>query len=114
GQNVSAWGSFDDWSALVREALVWVGCEDPFLTQQRLADSADEPEVEAHQFWLETIEASPDGTAGSIADTANKRDAQTVLGAREAITGFSLRRFLNRFVDKPLGGMRIRKGRDGA
>jgi hypothetical protein len=36
-----AWGSFEGWSALVREAVVWCGQPDPAATRQELAEIAD-------------------------------------------------------------------------
>jgi len=36
-----AWGSFESWSALVREAIVWLGLPDPAATRQALAEIAD-------------------------------------------------------------------------
>lgn len=112
-QGLPAWGSFGAWSSLVREALVWAGCADPFDTQRDLAANANEPEIEAHDFWIDVI-AGTSGYADEIALEANRRDAQTVLGARNAITAFSLRGFVARFIDKPRGGKRIRKDRDRA
>ena len=41
GQGLSAFGSFEGWSALVREALVWAGLSDPCLTRTRLAETSD-------------------------------------------------------------------------
>lgn len=40
-----AWGSFEQWSALVRGAVTWVGCKDPGETRLELAEEAD---TEAH------------------------------------------------------------------
>ena len=36
GQGLRGFGSAPDWSALVRSALVWLGHDDPVLTQERL------------------------------------------------------------------------------
>jgi hypothetical protein len=112
-QPLPAWGSFPAWSALVRAALVWVGAADPYLTQKRAQDELNEPEHDAHDFWLSVVGAS-DGLASSIALLANQRDAQSVLGLRESMTPLHLRRFINRFVDKPRAGRWIRRRRDGA
>ena len=38
---LTPYGSFEGWSALVREAVVWVGLPDPCLTRVKLAESAD-------------------------------------------------------------------------
>ncbi len=111
-QKLAAWGSFTAWSALVRGALVWTGLADPFLTQQRAARELNEPENDAHDFWIGVVESS-DGMTASITTLANARDAQSILGAREAITPLHLRRFLGRFVDKPRAGKRIRREQEG-
>lgn len=40
-QDVSAFGSFEGWSRLVREAMVWVGQPDPCNTRVKLTESSD-------------------------------------------------------------------------
>ena len=40
-QNLTPFGSFEGWSALVRECIVWLGLPDPCLTRVRLIESAD-------------------------------------------------------------------------
>ena len=40
-QHLSAWGSFDGWSGLVRAAVVWTGLEDPGQTRRQLQEQAD-------------------------------------------------------------------------
>jgi len=107
-QDLPAWGSFERWSALVRGALVWAGLTDPFVTQQRAALQLHEPENEAHDFWLSILE-STDGTVPSVVAAANSRGASEVLGVRDSITPFTLKKFLRRFVDKPRAGKRIRR-----
>jgi hypothetical protein len=111
-QDLPSWGSFTVWSALVRGALVWIGMEDPFLTQQRASADLNEPENDAHDFWLGVVGTS-DGLPASIVTLANSRGAKEALGAREDITVLHLRKFIGRFVDKPRAGKRIRKHRDG-
>jgi hypothetical protein len=106
-QGLPTWGSFETWSDLVRNAIVWAGAPDPFITQRRAATALNEPENEAHDFWLGVVEDS-DGFAGTIANMANNRDAMTVLDLRGQVTAFNLRGFLRRFVDKPRRGRRIR------
>jgi hypothetical protein len=107
-QALPSWGSFAAWSRLVRGALVWAGCADPYVTQQRAQAECSEPETDIHDWWLSVV-AETDGKPASIALQANARDAQGVLNAREPISAFNLRRFLARFVDKPRAGKRIRK-----
>jgi hypothetical protein len=107
-QKLPAWGSFTAWSQLVRGALVWTGLPDPFLTQQRTARNANEPENDAHDFWISIINDS-DGSPADIVFKANEKDVHTVLGMREHLTPLYLRRFVSRFVDKPRQGKRIRR-----
>src|SRR5690606_17153515 len=40
-QGLTPFGSFEGWSRLVREAVVWLGLPDPCLTRVRLAEQAD-------------------------------------------------------------------------
>lgn len=40
-QGLSPFGSFEGWSSVVRQAVVWVGLPDPCATRTRLAESAD-------------------------------------------------------------------------
>lgn len=108
--DLPSWGSFAAWSSLVRGALVWAGCVDPFETQARASREWNEPDTEAHDFWLAVVQES-DGSVASIVTTANQRDAQGVLGVRESITPFTLRRFIHRFVDRPRNGTRIVRDR---
>ena len=111
-QLLPSWGSFVTWSELVRDALVWAGCVDPFETQRRASAKFNQPENDAHDFWLDII-ASTDGSPAAIAGAANNRDAQTVLGLRESLTPHKLKTFVGRFVDRPRGGRRIREDVEG-
>jgi hypothetical protein len=40
--NLSAWGSFEGWSGLVRSAVVWAGMPDPGETRTKLQETSDE------------------------------------------------------------------------
>lgn len=105
---LAPWGSFGAWSALVRGALVWAGCADPYETQRRAQAELTEPEHEAHDFWLDTVGAS-DGSAAGVVLVANQRGARGALGLRDEVTAHSLRRLIARFVDRPRLGRRIRR-----
>lgn len=109
-----SWGSFTVWSSLVRNALVWAGCADPFITQQRASADLNEPENDVHDFWLKVVDSSGDGSAVSIANKANALNASEVLSMRDQMTAHTLRRFISRFVDKPRQGKRIRRALDPA
>jgi hypothetical protein len=105
---LAPWGSFGAWSALVRGALVWAGCADPYLTQRRAQVELTEPEHEAHGFWLEVVAAS-DGTPAGVVAVATQRGAQGLLGLRDQLTVHGLRKLIARFVDRPRLGRRIRR-----
>jgi hypothetical protein len=40
-EGLKPYGSFEGWSRVVREAVIWVGLPDPCLTRTKLAESAD-------------------------------------------------------------------------
>lgn len=106
-QNLPTWGSFETWSDVVRSAVVWAGAPDPFLTQSRASEEMNEDDRDAHRFWIDCVEASGDGTAKEIADTANQNNAQDVLSLRDPVNAFTLRRFMGRFIGKVIDRKRI-------
>ena len=103
------WGGA--WTKLVRGALVWAGCSDPYETQRRAQLELNEGEHEAHDFWLSTVGAS-DGSPAGIVLVADQRGAAATLGLREQLTPHRLRLLLARFVDKVRRGQRIRRTRN--
>jgi hypothetical protein len=52
-QQVKPWGGFDDWSASIREPLVWLGLADPCET--RTVVLADDPEREESRLALRAL-----------------------------------------------------------
>src|SRR5262249_27353109 len=68
-QRLSAWGSFEGWSRLVRSAVAWVGLPDPGETRLLLQDSADvtaEGMAALLTCW-EKMDPDPGGLAGAEA-----------------------------------------------
>lgn len=108
-QRLPAWGSFEVWSALVRGALVWAGCADPFETQRRVSSNANETEHEGLDLWIAAVGSAEDGTAASVAAGANALNAREVLALREDVTAHNVRKLIARYVDKVRAGKRIRK-----
>jgi hypothetical protein len=53
--SLPSWGSFEAWSALVRQAVVWVGLRDPADTREELLENAD-MEASALRDLLEGLE----------------------------------------------------------
>jgi hypothetical protein len=113
------WGSFQSWSNLVRNSLVWAGCEDPGVTRLELREIGD-LDAGALPGLLDGIEQiaraigvrTEDGvhaiTARKIADTLEEsrtgyeplREALSALGVRTTgrAIGARLRSFRNRWV----------------
>jgi hypothetical protein len=111
-RHLPVFASYETWSSVVRQALVWAGCVDPFLTQARAAAVLHEPENAAHDFWLQVVGSCPDGSPASIATAANAKGASEALGAREQINAHTLHRWIGRFVDRPRSRRKIRRHAD--
>jgi hypothetical protein len=63
------WGSFEGWSALVRQAVVWIGLPDPGSTRTELATQADREAVALRQLivgWQEMDTAGVGMTVGAV------------------------------------------------
>jgi hypothetical protein len=56
-QSVSAWGGFEDWSASIREPLIWLDLPDPLETREFLVGVDPEREVAATLFkaWYSAL-----------------------------------------------------------
>jgi hypothetical protein len=70
------WGSFEEWSALVRQALVWCGLPDPYEARQGLDEGDGE---------TATIGSLLDGWAEIARDVGRERQACTVAEALEVL-----------------------------
>lgn len=66
--NLSKFGSFEQWSDLVRSGLVWAGASDP--CESRTAIISDDPELAALEAVLEAWTASFDNTARTVNEVA--------------------------------------------
>jgi hypothetical protein len=58
-QTLTPWGSFDEWSDLVRQAVVWVGLPDPGETRIALAEHNDTDGALLQQLLTGWAEADP-------------------------------------------------------
>jgi len=56
---LEAFGSFEGWSNLVRQAVVWVGLPDPCTTRYRLTETADTTAETLRQLFAAWIEYDP-------------------------------------------------------
>jgi hypothetical protein len=60
-QGLKPWGSFEGWSRLVRQAVVWVGLPDPGETREELARSSDREASALRSLIQGWHEIDPDG-----------------------------------------------------
>lgn len=116
--------SFEDWSRLVRSALVWLGCEDPITTMEtaRAEDPATSNLRTLLAAWSEAL-GSADRTAGRIIERAESygQDAapdlrQALLavaeGHRGEISAKRLGHYLTRHKGRIIDGLRLVDGED--
>ncbi len=72
------WGSFEGWSDLVRQCVVWLGMPDPHDTTIALADTADQ-DVATLQTLLSTWESiCPGGISVTVAAFLGKMEADKI------------------------------------
>jgi hypothetical protein len=62
------WGSFEAWSAIVRQAIVWAGLPDPAATRTELTSQADREAVALRQLLGGWPEIDPAGNGVTVAD----------------------------------------------
>ncbi len=65
------WGSFEAWSALVREAVVWAGLPDPAATRTELTSQADREAVALRQLIAGWEEIDPTGNGLTVAEVVS-------------------------------------------
>ncbi|HEY6921944.1 MAG TPA: hypothetical protein VI653_00635 [Steroidobacteraceae bacterium] len=89
---LSPWGSFEGWSNLVRNALVWVGMTDPAKARQQLQEGADAEVVALRvifEHWRLLDTTGTGVTAARILETVNSVDPQdqsdTLQAVRDAL-----------------------------
>jgi hypothetical protein len=124
-QGIKMFGRFEDWSNLVRSALVWVGESDPCISRQRVEDS--DPVRTALKnilsIWYDTFAGRPMQISQVVkeaemtADQGND-DLLTALAdfagdGKGRVSSRSLGRRLNSFVGRVEGGLKFWKGNKG-
>src|SRR5262249_13237116 len=103
------WGSFESWSVLVRNAVVWCGLPDPGQTRVAVQEEADETARGLRQLVtaLEMIDPDRTGkTAAEIVSAATAEDSPPSPEVREM-----LREAVDALVSRPDGrklGNRLR------
>jgi hypothetical protein len=129
-QDLKPWGSFESWSRLVRNAVVWCGLPDPGETRQVIQEQADETALGLRLLIaaLELVDSDRNGlTAGEIVGAAYdqnsphpKETVSMLVAALEALIGksdgrrlgYRLRGLRRRVVDGKFLDVRGRGERD--
>lgn len=112
-QHVKPWGGFEDWSASIREPLVWLGMADPCET--RTAVQADDPEREESLTALRALNekfGNDEFTAKRIIRHCKSAKLRTALecvavGRHQEIDAVRLGWWLRRTRDRICGGLRL-------
>ncbi len=83
-----AWGSFDSWSRVVRESLVWAGMADPGKARQQLTEGADAEATALRvvfEHWRLLDDTGTGVTAARILETVNSTDPQDQTTPHQAV-----------------------------
>jgi putative DNA primase/helicase len=120
-QGLSAWGGFEDWSATIREPLVWLGAADPCVTRQHVIEDDPDREQAAAVLsqWhaafgdeaiqiaglLERATSSRELTAALFAVAASKNESNKIDPRRVAW-------WCREWRDRVVGGLRLERGRN--
>jgi len=114
-QQVKPWGGFDDWSASIREPLVWLGLADPCETRTVvLTDDPDREESLAALRALHMEFEDDEFTTKRIMRHCNSGTLRTAMeavdvGRHKEINSRSLGWWLRRTKDRILGGMQLKQ-----
>ncbi len=71
-QTLPTWGSFEGWSDLVRQAVVWCGQSDPGATRTELVEQSDREAVALRELLVGWDELDPDRFGMTTAEILNK------------------------------------------
>lgn len=76
-------GSFEEWSRLVRDALIWLGCGDPCATmeQARATDPTKQELREVMTYWAAAL-GTDRTTVRRLIDRANRQSSAALPGGR--------------------------------
>jgi hypothetical protein len=89
-QRLTPWGSFEEWSRLVRSAVVWVDMEDPGKTRAQLQERADSSSGNMATIleYLDRLDLDRQGmTAAEIIERAYQAGKEELKEAIEGLTG---------------------------
>lgn len=121
-QGLTAWGSYQEWSRIVRNAIVFAGGADPYLTREDLEKADRETSLlkAVLHNWPEgesfTATQLADGMESGELDTGTLQDGSAVVGPLEELLGTKsaahVGRKLNWYRGDPVGGKRLERHED--
>jgi len=82
-QRLTGYGSFEGWSSIVRQCLVWHGCVDPVATQADIRERADET-GNAATLLLHSLDGEQD--AQTVMKTCAMQNGEKARALKEALT----------------------------
>src|SRR5262249_31974647 len=96
------WGSFEGWSNLVRQCVVWLGQPDPGATREEVRKTADQEAV-ALATLLQTLQGRPMTATEILQGLSNPMLTPEQEATREAITTLCPTRNTDLPTQKSLG-----------
>ena len=78
--NLPPWGTFEGWSDLIRNSLVWAGLPDPQETQSELAEQADEETNTLRELMIGWKELGDESTVAEAIVKISVGEAPTLAG----------------------------------
>jgi hypothetical protein len=103
-QDLPPWGSFEEWSDLIRGAVVWAGLPDPAGTRRSFAERADTDAAALRALIDNWSEIDPNGSGLTVNDLLSK------LEDRELRTAFpNFRSALAEFCPAKFGELPTRR-----
>lgn len=114
---VSELGSYEEWSARVRAALLWLGETDPVLTQEGFMEADPERETLATVLRPSTAPMAPSGCEPETSPAACTRDVDegVVVALYEAEVPTDARglgTFLTKYKGRTVNGLRLDTSKD--
>ena len=108
--NLPAWGGFEDWSDLVRNALVWAKLPDPGESRQTLAAEADDEMSVLRQLmqgWEELVKPHTVADAIEAAEANTAPTLKALLADLDGDKHKALGRILRDYRGRVLGGRKF-------
>ena len=86
-QHIPSWGSYEGWSAVIRQTVVWIGLPDPAQTREEFRAVADRETAAFAELVEGLLDADPSGYGLQAAEIVEKveKEAETHKRLRNAL-----------------------------